>query len=349
MMIGDHLQTPFAKALAEVESPDPRRRLAGISQLLEIADARALQVARTLQRDEDPDIRLEATRVCIKLQADGVRERLVPGQEQARERSQLNSVYEVLDEVFFALSRNFGAVAWSAVVAGALKLAGAAVLIWWHPTGPVFGYRFESMIPVYVMAGFALQQLFVRPLSWILIGRAVLGGFADQVSRRLGEAPISAFQVMQVAKVNLYERLKLVIPIGLLAVAALSPDAGAFLSIFAVFILLSVLRLNPLNLPMQLLLGRAAGDSMTQAAALARERDWVIRFSWSNFLAQTCGLYILFTSVFLFLLDFFFGCNPPRSLFASLLLADTVLDPFWIGYRLLTARLVLNCSQRVNA
>ncbi|RCK79122.1 MAG: hypothetical protein OZSIB_0236 [Candidatus Ozemobacter sibiricus] len=322
----------FETCLLKIESTDPAARQEGVLALHRIPEPRSLQVLQALIADADPVVREYAIEGVNRLVRAGVRLRK-PRAEPRRECATLRDALDVADEVFCIFRRNAAAIMAAALVAGVVKiLIGAVFLLspYVFDSARVIENSLGSMGPALLV----IHQLFLRPFAWLTVGRAFMGGFLDPVVRQQARVPWQPWEYWAFFPVNLVQAL----PICFFAWVIIAARLGGDSFWLAIALLWWVHATLPL-LPLQLINAGRMPDTLQQTWTIWWERAADGRALLPTFLIQLGLLYLLiFINVKTFV-PMPWGFDFIQSL-GTLLLADALLDPFWIGYRILVTRLL---------
>ncbi|MFZ2957498.1 MAG: HEAT repeat domain-containing protein [Candidatus Ozemobacteraceae bacterium] len=340
--------TVFAQALQFAESADPVARLNGVEMLSEIGDSRCLEVVRVLQNDEDPDVRAAARPVYQGLIKKGFRPRVRPGDELHREKTSLSNTTEILDEAFFLISRNFDRIAAASLRSGFLKIVAAVLLIGGRVLWPTDGLWFEREIFGAALWIFLAHQLLVRPYAWETIGRAILANYPEKSVRKAAVGEFSHYRYQRMFMANILQRGCMVLPVIIFWKATMGTfylnfDGSAFIFAGLAFMAV-VLYLNPVMLPLHVLTSKSAGATISESTELVSQKRFVLKAVYPNFLALTFGMYTLAIINVLFILQYFFDINHSGCILGAVLIADVVIDPVWMAFRLMITRMMMNSS-----
>lgn len=342
------LETDFAVALDDIESSDVESRRQGAARLEKIGGNRSYQVASVLVGDADPVVASIARRICSSQRKAGLVWRGSQVPVRPAERKVLGSVWQILDEVVFTCRRNMSELLQVGFIAALPKL----LLIFFIYAGPYVLKDFHEFVAVPVLF-FALgaHQIFWRPLTWLGIGRAFIGGFPDRLSRQQARG----MNIWQLYRQMLTANLVPAIAYSVLLIYTYSSlysrfNGFALLIAWAVFWIMfwePFLMTNPLVLFKQKSASVFDGMQLHYNSRLS-----LVRLNFVFFFVLLVLYLMLYTSsvagcAFLGMSLQPLGLKVPTQLWyiALLIGADCLLDPFIVGYRILLTRLSLNRAE----
>jgi hypothetical protein len=338
----------FAAALDCIESPDPETRRAGVARLEKIGGNRSFQVASVLVGDADPVVASIARRICSSQTRSGLLWRGMQMPVRAAEKLVIINGWQLLDEIVFICRRNLSELAYVSFLASIPKLLLVFILF----AGPyVFSDFHEYAVASVFIALLFAHQLLWRPMAWLAIGKAFVGGFPDRMSRQQARAIRIRELYFAMFLANLVPALAFSALLGY----GLNMYIGYFkpFELFWPLVLCWLIIWEPYVLanPMVLLRGtfRSAVDGI------------FLRFSSKHYFLKKNLFFIMILTVFylmLFSSSIAFcsfvgmslqptGLKIPQEIWylALLISADCLLDPFVIGYRILIARLNLGADE----
>lgn len=341
------LDSDFAKALDCIESPDPETRRMGAARLEKIGGNRSYQVAGVLVGDADPVVASIARRICAGQRNAGILWRSHGRPVRPAEQRPVQNGWQLLDEIIFICRRNLSELSFTAFVAALPKL----FFVFAAFAGPFLFANFKQFFAVeYIVFAVLLHQIFWRPLVWLSVGKAFLGGFPDRMTRLQAKTNAIWGNYLAMLVANLPAA------VGFSVVAALIlPNLLGRNDVFEQLLILAGFWLaiwEPFFFTTSGVLVRGGLYSMPSAIAL--------RFSMKPSIIKA-NIFFIFTLGCLYLLLYtstvaaasFLGVSlqtadidfPQQVWYLSLLVAaDCILEPFIIGYRILLFRL---CSEVV--
>lgn len=341
-------ESEFAKALDCIESPDPETRRAGAARLEKIGGNRSFQVASVLVGDADPIVASIARRICSAQTRSGTLWRNMQKPVRPAEKQFISNGWQLLDEIVFICRRNLSELSYISFISAIPKLLLVFILF----AGPyLFSDFHEYANPPVLIALLFFHQLFWRPLAWLAIGKAFIGGFPDRMSRQQARA------------IRIQQRY---IPM----VLANLPPALAFSALFGYGLNLFTSFFNSLELFWPLFLCWLliwepfvlANPMVLLRGSLRSAVDGIfLRFSSKHKILKRNLFFIAILTVFY---SMFYSSSIAFSSFlgmslqttglkirqeiwylALLISADCLLDPFVIGYRIMLARLNLGAEE----
>ena len=327
----------FEACLGEIESGEPGRKRSGVASLGNFLDSRALEVARVLMKDGDPEIRFQAGRVLETLQEKGVKPRLAKREDIHAEIESLASTNQILDEVFFVYRANLDEIVYNSLVTGIPKISLFAALAIYYSYFENLRMGMDNPQFMGLLVLCSLHVFLVRPLIWEKVGRAILGGFSDRYSRSVAKFPFSFNGYFRMLKANLFESLILVIPAGFVAISSASAGALTISLLFWVFLCSFLCHF----LPCQMIFGGSVSETVERTYTLYGKRKDIIKTSFPSFCVLVGAFYIIFFLNFSIGFEKIFYPVGTTATLMGFLLADILLDPFWISYRILVARLMV--------
>ncbi|HNW36630.1 MAG TPA: HEAT repeat domain-containing protein [Candidatus Ozemobacteraceae bacterium] len=336
----------FSECLSLLESTDLLARRRGAAQLERFHEPKALRVALALANDPDEQVRETAREVAGILRRAGVAVQVGKAIQRKVATDTLLSSSEIMDETFFLWRRNRAGIcaAWAVADAPQLLL-GLGIFVYSSQT---HGFEPFEGTPGLILKGIILLIfLFGRPLAWMLIGKAFIGAFQDRNSQTVANRPMSAMEYLGFFQMNIITSGPLIAGIYLI----FATDTG-LAPLFLIFYLIFFLGYHSFSftlMPRQLMTN---ADALKNTAALFREglEGWSFRrVVYMSFLWCMTMIYsALFMSgqLSLDLLDIPFRHAIPLIM---VLLCDTLMDPFWIGWEITVARLSQNRSGAAGA
>ncbi len=335
----------FDNCLLNIESDDPSRRRQGVLSLERFREPRALQVARALVNDADETVGDYASRVCARLEALGIKPPRPLREDPPVEIESIGTQWELFDEVQFILRRNWVSVLYATVVGGFFKLLFAVVFL---ASGSMsrgypgsMNYAQEYSFPLY----FSLHFLLVRPFIWMALGKAIMGGFQDRKAAEIARSPFSMGQYLAFFQANLLQ----FVPIVLLVYGIGSRGLDEFPRFILAILLYFVAYHTAALMPRELLRQGKRGEAPEISVSSVFWPNKLLKGTYRPFLffLMLCGLG-LWANLALLLEGMGVYMNVPLFLVNTgiLLIIDVILDPFWMGYKILTTRLVFASPQQ---
>ena len=328
----------FEKSLLKIESPLPALRQEGVLDLKKINDSRALQVLLALEFDPDPLVKRFAAAGVSQLEAAGVRLKR-PQTDRRCEIETIGSPLEVVDEVFFLFRRNAPNIMYLAISSGSLKIL-LGLLFLFSPqmvsSVQFLQSGFFSAAPVL----FFIQQVFFRPIAWLTVGRAFLAGYPDPAARQQARIPLSLSGYFGFLPANLIQAIPLCLAFLFLAFLPRPMVDNLVGPKFICLMLVAwYLYASFALLPMQLSNVGHGSEAIGKAIRIYWERGSAVRSFFPTFLLYYGALMAIIYINFQLLLGTSFPFVEAQTA-GILLLADSILDPFWIGFRILVTRLL---------
>lgn len=343
------LESDFAIALDCIESSEPDKRREGAARLEKVGGNRAFQVASVLIGDADPIVSSISRRICNKFQRAGLMWRTMQNPARAAEKRVLSSIWLILDEVVFICRRNLSELAMASFISALPKLIFISLVF----AGPFLIPDFNEYCgQENIFSGLFAHQLFWRPLAWLSIGRAFMGGFPDRTTRQ---------QARQTSIWGNYFFLGLsnaitAIPYCVVAIGIYSAiNSGRGLEIylvlaFAFWIIFweGFLLCNPIIVLTNSIGGILQGISARVSRNVSLTRQNI------SFLAVLGFLYVMIFASSMATMTFLGISLQPGNLkvpstlwlLAFWIAADCLIDPFVIGYRLLVTKLCLGSIEK---
>ncbi len=325
----------FESCLLKIEGTDPAARQEAVLDLRRFPEPRALAVLQSLTNDADPVIRDFAAEGAARLTRAGVRRRRPPA-EAPRVLVSLESPLEVADEVVCIFRRNAAAIMSAALLAGVMKLGVGGVYL-------LSPFLFDAVRPVEdSLTGMGpllviIHQLVFRPFAWLTVGRAFMAGFPDPAVRQQSRVPWQSWEYWAFLPANLVQAT----PVCAAAVVMLMPgrpDDLLLLRTAAVAFLAWFAYASIALLPLQLIHSGRSAEAVGHALRFYWSRGAAVRSLMPTFLLHLSLLYLLIFLNFRMFWPIAASFEVVQSV-GCLLIADVLLDPFWIGFRILVTRL----------
>ncbi|NLI75658.1 MAG: HEAT repeat domain-containing protein [Candidatus Riflebacteria bacterium] len=326
----------FESCLLKIESADPTARQEAVLDLRRFPEPRALAVLQSLANDADPVVRDFAAEGASGLARAGVRLRRA-AEEPLREVVSLESPLEVADEVFCIFRRNAAAIMAAALLAGTVKLLVGGIFL-------LSPFLFDSVRPLEdSLTGMGpflviIHQLVFRPFAWLTVGRAFMAGFPDPAVRQQSRVVWQSWEYWAFLPANLVQA----IPVCAAAVVMLMPgrpDDLILLRTAALIFLAWFAYASIALLPMQLVHSGRSAEAVGHALRFYWSRGKAVRSLMPTFLLYLGLLYLLLFLNFRMFWPIDLSFTVIQSI-GCILVADVLLDPFWIGFRILVTRLV---------
>lgn len=329
----------FSECLALIERNDPESRRKGVAQLERFHEPRALRVALALSKDPDETVRETAAEVAATLRRAGVSPEKPGKAKPVRQiaTDTLLSSPEVMDEVFFLWRRNRKNIIKAWLLSDLPQILICLSIFATH--GMVWNVSLPSSTGDTVMAVIFLAICFLgRPFAWMLTGRAFSASFADRPSQAVAKRPMSPVEYLGLVQMNVITQLPLVGGAMLLYFAP-PFDAGLYFIVYLLFFL-AYHSFTCTLMPRQLMSNADIFVTLRDLfddgfAGWKFQRTLYMSFLW----AMTMLYFALIVSV-IYLLELFQIRNFGYILPAVIILSDTVVDTFWMGWQIIVARLL---------
>jgi|GEM_PF-4563079 len=327
----------FEICLRNIESRDPIRRRQGVISLEKIGDNRAFNVAKALLTDEDFKVREQAERIYDLLSRKN-KKAVFQHTEPVKDVETLSEIWEVFDEVGFIIKRNVGAIYLAAAVSGAAKLLLAISMCVSKEIIPFDSYALYNSLFSIGPVLFTIHQLVFRPFIWLTVGRAFLAGFQDKNARALSKIPISFSGYLAMMFTNLLQ----FVPIAALAYFILSRSvfgADILVKTLCFMVLVYFYYVSIPLLPVQLLDSSNVGSTLSKSLSIFSEKKSFLKQSYPTFLVLSLAFYCCIAGNAAIVMGWITSSDSEVLIYPAILIADVLIDPFWIGYRILTTRL----------
>lgn len=343
------LESDFAAALDCIESPDPESRRLGAARLEKIGGNRSYQVASVLVGDADPVVASIARRICATQRKTGMIWRGLQSAVRPAERQILTDAWQILDEVAFIARRNMSELASVSLIAALPKL----LLVFAIFAGPYLFENFSEYVTVSILIfALGLHQVLWRPLVWLAIGKAFLGGFPDRMTRQHARS-INIWQAyLLMFAGNIVPALVFTLVLGLTYYSLYSRvDAG---TIAAAWLGFWVLIWEPSFYVNPTILSRPTPAAVGEGIIFrAKSKFSIVRPNLFFIIVLGIFYLMLYSSAvagcaFLGMSLQPTGLKIPQELWyvALLIGADCLLDPFVIGYRVLINKLMVGATDQ---
>ena len=327
------LSNEFTTCLDNLESSDNIRRRHGIAILERLGGKKAARIAKTLLNDPDRIISQTASRICAKHHEPGVSSSTPPPVAANANRHILRYPREVLDETIFIMRRNLAEIYVNAGITAIPKLILSFLVF--HYYIDIFPTDLASFSLIMLTLVF-LHQLLWRPLIFMSVGRAVISGFPERKIRQLAKTENNWDSYTNIAGRNILTALPFC-GLGLIY----NFEIITQLMLLAIFGLLWDICVA--IMPM----GMLKPDSSISSAFSLRYTAFVS--SSATFIFHLLLLYFMLISSSMLsmrVLGVDFSAHPEVGgvstvLISVMILADCLIDPFIIAWRMLTTRLAL--------
>lgn len=325
----------FSECLGLIESTDVATRRRGVAQLERFHEPRALRVALALSQDPDESVRETAIEVAGTLRRSGVSLETAKSVHRRVATDTLLSSAEIMDEVFFLWRRNRGNIVKAWLIS---DLPQILILL-----AVFIPYFMKWNIPPFKSGDWMLGIMaliictFGRPFAWMLTGRAFAGAFSDRASQAVAHRPMSPVEYLGLMQMNVIANLPLV-------VSAVVPYLFFYdiLPLYFIFYLLFFLGYHSFTctlMPRQLFANANVFVSLRGLFQNWSETWKFQRMVYMSFLWSMATLYTALMVSMVYALEMLSFSNTVPIAPALLLLADTIIDPFWLGWQTTVARL----------
>lgn len=327
------LTNEFVTCLENLESSDNIRRRHGVAILERLGGAKAARIARTLLNDQDKIISQTASRICAKHHEPSIAASSPPPVPSNINKHILRYPREVLDETVFIMRRNLTGIYANAALTAIPKLVLSFLIF--HYFAQIFPTNQQTFSAV-MLSFIFIHQLLWRPLIFMSVGRAVLAGFPERKIRQLAKSANNWEDYTNISGRNILTALPFC-GLGLI----MNTDPVALLVAVAAFGVLWEVCIA--ILPMSLLM---PNTSISSALHL-RFSSFVS--SSAIFLFHLFLLYLMVISSSMLSMDALgVDLSAHRSvggistaLISVVIIADCLIDPFIIAWRIVTTRLAL--------
>ncbi|HOY69084.1 MAG TPA: HEAT repeat domain-containing protein [Candidatus Ozemobacteraceae bacterium] len=343
----DRTDTPavgFDDCLTLIESADPADRRRGTAQLERFHETRALRVALALANDPDEEVRETAREVAGTLRRAGVE--ITAGKPLRRvvATDTLLSSPEVMDETFFLWRRNRKDI----VTAWALTDAPQILFGLGLFTMPAFGVRFHPGSEAFFWAAvlFTIIQLLMRPFAWMLMGRGFIGSFPDREAQTIAARRISGLEYLGFFQMQIIASGPLIAGFGFVIFVA--GDIAPFAFILYLLFFLAYHSYTYTLMPRQLI---ENGDVFRSIRGLLNDGAEGYRFQRHVYMSFLWFMAVSYTAMLMsgsVLFETWLNRFRDAELLGVLILADALLDQFWIGWQITVARLLRNGGFRAR-
>ncbi|OQA06105.1 MAG: hypothetical protein BWY66_02050 [bacterium ADurb.Bin374] len=329
----------FSDCLSLIESSDPASRRKGVAQLERFHEPRALRVALSLSKDPDEGVRETAVEVAATLRRAGVSTEKPGKMKPARQvaTDTLLSSPEVMDEVFFLWRRNRKNIIKAWLLSDLPQILICLSIFATH--GLIRNMPFSSSTVDGLMAIIFLVICFLgRPFAWMLTGRAFTASFPDRPSQTVAKRPMRPVEYLGLLQMNVIAQLPLVGGAALLFYAP-PIDAGLYFIVYLLFFL-AYHSFTCTLMPRQLI---SNADVFVTLRGLFWDGfdGWKFqRTLYMSFLWMMTLLYFAIIVSAIYLLEIFHIRNAGFIFPAIVIMADTLVDTFWMGWQITVARLI---------
>ena len=329
-------QCTFEQCLRDLESNDQARRRKGIQRLANFADRRALQVSKALLSDQDEMIRFYAHQTYTQLIEKGINPRESKESEKKKEYQYLFNPLQVLDEVLFIFKANLGHNIYASLKTGWIKIVLFAGVF--HLMRQMNYYlRWEQFLSLPLLGTLFLYSIVIRPLVWMSVGKSFLGGYQDRKARNLSKQPFSLNQYCSLATVNFFKSLLVVLFPGLLFLGGKNQP---LLNLAGILVFIYSLYKTAYLMPLQLMKTRPAGQTVSIALARYSRYGKIFKRLYPSFFLIAGSFYVCIGLGAITTWNIWFKSGMFEQGFL-LLLADILIEPYWIGFQILTTRCIM--------
>lgn len=344
LQLTNNVDEEFAVCLDNLESSEAPRRRQAIAGIERLGGIRALQIATALTSDTDLVVATSARRICSVLSKKGLMLRRYTATQPLAQTVAIKSFWQLLDEVVFIIRRNLAGIVVDSFLFSIPKLSAVTIFF----IAPFFASIQDLLSePPFVNLLMLAYQIFWRPLVWQSTGLAFLAGFPENAYRRRSR---------KAGGWELYNSLmKAGIPEAILYSLLLIPIYNSYFSRFTsdlpllaliVFTWLICWHIS-VYLPFAIIF-----DQPVKMKSI-----WSFRYMSDFWLSIKFGMLLILlylivfggavSSLWLFGLDNWL--NNPRLIasgsFGFFIVADVLIDPLVIGYRLLLAKINQDSKQ----
>ncbi len=341
-------QNIFEKCLRDLESGNTKLRRRGMQRLSTLSDPRVLQVSKALRADEDETIRFYAFQIYNRLIDDGVSSRVKVKTEIKTELEYLHSPTQVLDEVLFIFKSNLRRITVVSLKTGLIKIVLAVGIIiffsWGFDDARGQLFKWKDLLSLRYAAAIFMYHLFLRPVTWDMVGRAFLGGYRDRTARALAKRGFTAERYSEMLKANILKSLLVPgIPFIMFIISQETP-----MLVFGLIISILVLYKTTHMLPRYLLTDPSPAHR-NKGIGMFSPFGGLARRLYPTFLVVSAGFYLCIGYGLMLSMEIFVHNPIPLEQIVLLLVADILIDPFWIGFHILVTRCVMQMKEENRA
>jgi hypothetical protein len=214
-------------------------------------------------------------------------------------------------------------------------------------TLPGLGIRLHPGSEAFFWAAivFTVILLTMRPLAWMLVGRAFIGSFPDRDAQTVAGRRVSGLEYLGFFQMQIIAAGPLLAGFALVAAAG---DSAPLLFILYLLFFLAYHSYTYTLMPRQLI---DNGDVFRSIRGLLRDGWEGYRFQRHVYMSFLWFMATGYTSLIMsgnFLFETFHNRFADAELLGVIVLADALLDQFWIGWQITIARLLRNGGFRAG-
>jgi hypothetical protein len=321
----------FEDALTLIENEEPASRIQGLLLLEKIADKRSFRVANSLKEDSAQSVRFQAERICKTFIDKGIDITQDKKQQTIQAIKRISSGSDILKETISKILANLKNILPGYLGLNLIKIVAAIALI-------KLSINNQAQIPSLPMAliCYLIFEAIFKSLLWHFTGNKIAASIPNYVNRSKTVAKLSLPQFTKLLKGSLFELIP-IIAVTILLALPMKLALPAILLFIPLGTKLFYLSLT--LLPLKVMSLRLWQTPLEKSLKLFLHSNNIL----SDFYRAGLFCWILsligFSSIIALGIKQLAGAFTFSTLLGSYLLAEVIVTPIWICYRLIATLL----------